>query len=218
MTPYFRIFCTPLALLPDLVNIDDAEIRELVRRPPHTREGGWTIWGAREVLPSMEGLEAVGLDGRRLFVLKNGHIEYWQPCRSETFQWAQAESEQSLHPWLYPYAICELPVNFLMLANRVYEHTSLDCDVHIAMAYYSIQGFILIPYRPRSVAFITGGGTRVKPYGKQDLKTLPVTSSVPIQQDQVAFELVKQVYHEFGFGVDDIYLFDEHGNFHPGGG
>ena len=216
MTPYYRIFCSPADVTHECIDIDDKRLFELLRRPPRTRDAGWVIWGADEIIRSDEGLQAIGIDGRRLFVFKNGHMEYWEPCLSDTFQWSQNATEQQMHPWLYPYAICELPINFLTLANKVYELAGLDCDVTVVEAFYHIKGFILMPYRPRSLAFIQGGGSSVKPYGRDILKTRPVKGRPPFQPEHTAFELVKQVYHEFGYGAEDIYLFDEHGDFHPG--
>ena len=218
MIPYFRIFCTPANPEPELIDIDNEEIRGLLKHPPCTREGGWVIWDAEEIVVSNEGLEAVCVNERRLFAFKNGHIEYWQPCLSEYFQWSQNDTERARHPWLYPYAICELPVNFITLANLVYEKANVECDVVASMAFYSVEGFILIPYRPRSIAFIKGRATgSIKPYGKRDIKTMPVTFRPPCVPDHIAFDLVKQVYHDFGFGVEDIYLFDAQKNFNPNG-
>jgi len=215
--PYFRVFCTPLEPRANLINTDDQAIQQLVRQPRRTREAGWVLYDAHEVVPSPEGLQANRIGGRKLFLLKNGHLEYWEPCLSELFQWSQAEKAREKHPWLYPYAICELPVNFFQLASDIYERAGLECEVLAGEAFYSIQGFILVPYRPRSVAFIQGYRTDIKPYATQDLKVGPVTVPIPFTPDHVAYELTKQVYQAFGLAPQDIYLFDKDGNFCPEG-
>lgn len=216
MTPYFRVFCTPVDLVTELVHVDDSRTRELLLNPPQTRHAGWTIWGADEIIASQEGLEAVGVHGRRLFLLKNGHIEYWEPCRSETFQWAQSDQERALHPWLYDYAVTELTVNFTRLASLIYKHLHLSTDVVFGVALYSIQGFILMPYGPRTLEFHSPSeSSSIKPYTKQDLRIPPVRTSIPFEPDRAAFEMVKSVYNAFGFAEGNMRLFDSECRFQP---
>ena len=209
MKPYYRVYCTPLLPQPGSIDCDDPAIRELVHKPPETRHGGWTLWSAREIRRTPEGLEALGLDDRRLILLTNGHIEFWMPCLDETFQWGQAESERKLHPWLYDYPVCELPVNFMRLAKAVYDHAQLDDGIIAGEGFYAIKGFILMPYGPRTMAYHMPSKSGVPRYQLEDLQTVPVQASKDFVPDHVAYDMVTQVYSAFGYRSDDIRLFDE---------
>ena len=209
MKPYYRVYCTPFSPEPGLLNCDDPVIRGIVGKPPERRRDGWNLWAAREVRPTTEGLEAVGLGDRRLVLLTNGHIEFSMPCLDDIFQWGQAESERKLHPWLYDYAVCELPVNFMMLARDIYDRAQLDQDIVAGEGFYGIKGFILMPYGPRTMAYHTPIESGLSPYPLEDVQTVPVQASAGFVPDHVAYDMVTQVYSAFGYRSDDIRLFDE---------
>lgn len=213
MKPFFRMYCIPMELNPDLVDVSDNSLKELLRRPTPTRRDGWTLWDAQEVKVTDEGLEAIGYSDRRLMLLCNGCLEYWMPCLDEMFQWNQSDSERKLHPLLYPYALCELPVNFFRLARAVYSHLNLSCDVLTGLAFYSVNGFILRPYKPGIVGFNFAGLSEVQPYEKDDLKVRPITVKADFAPDHVAYDLIKQVYLRFGYSAAEIPFFDAEKNF-----
>lgn len=206
--PFFRLSALPLRLSPANVDVGDPEVRRVFEDPPLTDESGWAVYGDKASV-TVEGIETPpGVRDQRLVVLRNGFIEFSQPARSELFQWRQSESEAEKHPWLYPYAVCELPVNFVRLAKAIYEAAHLQGEAGFFIEFRNIKGFTLRPYGPESIGFLRSGPGTLRPYPDKDFKGREVRVAIPFEADPVAFQLVEQLYNAFGLERQHIPCFD----------
>lgn len=211
--PYFRMSAVPVLVAPTSINVNDPQIRGLFEKPPRTHDAGWVIY-SRPARMTEEGLESsLDPEDQRLVLLSNGYLEFSLPARSEFFQWKQSEEEAQKHPWLYPYAVCELPVNFVRWAKAVYEVAQFQGMVAFWMGCYGIRGFVLRPYDPESRGFLMSWPETATPFERRDFKGAPVSVSVPFDPDTVAFQLVGQLYNAFGLTREHIPCFDPQGRF-----
>lgn len=209
MKPTYRVFATPTSLTPNLVDPADKTVRHLLDKPPATRAMGWIIWPT-EVTFDDRQLSGKGLEGAELTLLYNGHLEYWEPLVSRRWQWDSKEGR----PELYPYALCEVTVNFLRLARILYDHLGLNSDVQTELCLYNIEGFVLRPYQPPIIGYIDSHFHR-PPFGRADLRTGIVQTPAGFHPDQLSLRLLERVYGQFGYQREHIPLFDEQDRFTP---
>ncbi len=78
--------------------------------------------------------------------------------------------------------------------------------------YLHVRGFRLRPGGQGRRNFDTAVS---EPLDSESLKSLPVEAPVPIQPDLAAYDLVEQVYAAFGYGRNQIPLFDASRRFDP---
>ena len=204
--PYYRIRAVPSHPVPNLIDTDNPAIRELVDHPPRTRETGWVIYPAHDSRITEEGIEADRLRGTyHLRLMRNGYLEYSVRARGDTFQWGQSAQEAAAHPWLYCFAVCELPVNFVRLLAEIAKRAALTQAYEIEHSYLGIRNFRLAAQPPGRTFY----HERIsEPFGRQDFRGHPVHVTIPFEPDYTAFVLVEQVYNAFGYQSDNIPLFD----------
>jgi len=142
-----------------------------------------------------------------------GHLEYWQRCNDETFQWGKLNSYDPT-PELYPFAVCELPVNFTRLARAIYDVAKTDSQLIFCMEYVNITGFVLRPGVPNSRLYMMPSSwVQTRPYSDKDLMTDDNTVPADFDPDPVAFALVEEVYRQFGIPRKYIPCFDKQRHF-----
>ena len=204
--PYYRIRAVPSHPVPGLIDTDNPAIRELVEHPPRTRETGWVIYPAHHSRITEEGIEADRLRGTyHLRLMRNGYLEYSVRARGDTFQWGQSAQEAAAHPWLYCFAVCELPVNFARLLAKVTERAGVTQDYEIEHSYLRIKGFRLAAQPPGRFWYREQVSD---PLDREDLRGHPVPVTIPFDPDRMAFALVAQIYNAFGYQRNMIPLFD----------
>lgn len=196
--PYFRIWCSPTNIQATNMREHDSEVSDLLREPPRTRKDGWVIWAATEVKRTLEGWVAVGLDDRTISLLTNGYLEYFQPCNDTTFQWGKQNSTDKT-PELYPFAVCELPVNFALLAKKLYSIEEPDSSLIFGMEYLNIKGFVLRPGVPDSMVYMMPAGwVNMKGYEENEIMIRRAKVKPDFDPAPLAFSLVEEVYSAFG--------------------
>ena len=214
--PYYRIFAAPTTLNPDAVSTEKQEIPHILRNPPTVRYSGFSVKNVTNISPSSQGIH--GSDpwsDQELILLRNGFLEMRSPLSSEHFQWAKTEFGISTDlNWLYPYAVCEYPVTFMMLVKAIYSAAGIDSEILVQQEYRNLRGFLLVGGHPANPLF--GDGDRfqrvyTEPHAIGEQQTIE-PEFVP---DQVAYNLVKELYASFGLGQESIPLFDADHNFVP---
>ena len=211
--PYYRIFAVPQELNSDKVDTRSEDIRKTMYNPPDRRYGNFGVTGIleREKVSSYEGISGPNVTGGEITLLKNGFLEVRCLLRNTQFQWRREESTLSTD-WLYPYVVCEFPVTFLKLVKRIYQKSGIDSKVLIRQEYHNLTGFMLPRGNPSNIGFAAFQDER-------NVYTLsrPIISkrTVPpdFAADQIAYDLVKDVYEYFGLDEKWIPAFDENGNF-----
>ena len=214
--PYFRIFAVPTTLNPDAVPTQEKKIHTILRNPPIARYGGFGVRKATAIPSSTEGIRVANTwKDQEVTLLRNGFLELTTPLFNTQFQWYKQESKiPAGSNWLYPYAVCEYPVTFMMLVKAIYSVAGIDSQIHVQQEYHNLNGFLLVGRHPLNPLF-----------GKLDHERCVYNSFEPIvshqtvnpcfDADQVAYNLVKRVYASFGLSEELIPLFDENHHFTP---
>ena len=211
--PYFRVISRPENMQPLGLSQHHEEIGALLREPPFTRKEGWVIWSAEDVKRTAEGWIAVGLGDRTINLLDNGYLEYWQPCDDEAFQWGRQDSHDPA-PELFPFAVCELPVNFALLAKALYGVSRIESDLRFDMEYVNIKGFVLRPGVPNSMVYtMPSGWVNMKGYEQSDITVKCGQVKPDFESGPLAFSLVEQVYSAFGYPTRYIPCFTKERQF-----
>ena len=219
--PYYRILAVPTTLNPDAVSTQEQEIRDILGNPPDVRRTGFGFTGIKRIRSSTEGI--MGLDvwnpedvwNYEVVILQNGFLELRSPLSSTRFQWFKEESGISADSnWLYPYAVCEYPVTFMRLVQAIYSAVGIDSSIIVQQEYRNLNGFLLVGRHPSAPLFgIVEEFQHV--YTQSDAIGNQQTIQPTFFPDQVAYNLVKEIYASFGLTEDLIPLFDENHNFVP---
>lgn len=212
--PYYRIYALPKELNPDAVDTRSESIHSILRNPPNIRRRGFGVTAMREIIPSLEGITGRNITGGEIISLKNGYFEVRCPINIQ-FQRGQGDRQFAIPDsikWLYPYVVCEFPVTFLKLVKAIYEVSGVDSTVLIQQEYHNLTGFRLPGGAPTDLVF----GLYLDETDEYNSSS-PITSKRIVESDfvpdQVAYELVKDVYEYFGLEPQWIPAFDQNGNF-----
>ena len=216
--PYFRIFAVPTTALPnpDAMPTDEEEVRGILKDPPTVRPSGFGVMEVEDISSSAEGIYGSSTwNDCEVILLRNAFLELRIPLSGGSFQWRKAECRlPSDSSWLYPYAVCEYPVAFMMLVAKLYSTAAIDSDIVVQQEYHNLNGFILVRGHPGDPFFGSLEHHR-RIYNSSE----PIVSKQTVNQDfvpdRIAFDLVKPVYASFELNEDTIPLFDENHNFTP---
>ena len=215
--PYYRILAVPTTLNPDAVSTEVQDIQDILRNPPTVRYSGFSVKKVTDISSSSQGIYGSdpGSD-QELILLRNGFLELRSPLSSEHFQWVKTEfGIPDGSNWLYPYAICEYPVTFMILVKAIYLAAGIDSEIRIQQEYRNLRGFLLVGGHPANPLF--GRIEEFKRmYEQSHMIGLQQTIESEFVPDQVAYNLIKGVYASFGLSEESIPLFDANHNFVPG--
>ena len=213
--PYYRILAVPTTLNPDAISIQAQEIDAILQNPPNVRRTGFGFIGVERIEYSPEGIKGISKLGYEIVVLRNGFLELKHPLSSHYFQWFKGErgfSDDS--NWLYPYAVCEFPVTFMRLVQAIYSAIGIDSSIIVQQEYRNLNGFLLVGRHPSNPLF-GRIGEHQRVYTQPHAIGLQQIIEPEFVPDQVAYDLVKEIYASFGLSEDLIPLFDENYNFAP---
>ena len=216
--PYYRILAVPTTTPPNpnAMPTDEEEIRDILKNPPIIRPSGFGVIEVEDVSPSAEGICGSSTwNDCEVILLCNAFLALRIPLSGGSFQWRKAECRiPSDLNWLYPYAVCEYPVAFMMLVAKLYSTAVIDSDIVVQQEYHNLNEFILVRGHPGDPFFGS-----LEHHQRKYNSSEPIVSKQTVNQDFVpdgiAFDLVKPVYASFGLSEDLIPLFDEHHNFTP---
>lgn len=210
--PYFRTAITPMNPNANLVDVDSKDIRQLITNPPGSRRSGWNMEsGSYQIERFAEGIRRGEKDDEYLELLNNGHMEFWAPL-NEHFCWRQSPEEFRTRPRLYPYPVTEYPVTFLRLYRALVDMLGIASDFLIDLRYMNLQGYILLPYAPNTIGFMSGH-EEAKPLANQHLVVPRASVTSDFDPDREAYNLIRTVYAAFGLAAEAIPFFTEEGKF-----
>ncbi len=204
--PFYRIRVVPHQLNRSALDTSSQGVQELFRAPVHTREGGWTIWGMRDLRVAHEEIDGTARNEQRVVALSNGYVEFTHPARSDFFQIGQAPAEAVQHPWLFPVAVCEFTASFTRFCAGLYRAGGLaGLPVTFTLELVNVRGFRLPPG-------LSEDHTQVLedpgPYARDLARACVEVSAFPADPDPIAYELLSRIYQEFGNPPGDVPLFD----------
>ena len=201
----FRISITPDRPRLLLTTANESEVIRLCQSPPNQRRNGWNVGGMREHHRRV-GAICFGDDGHyELRVWENGVIEFINDVAH--LGWATDRFGIAGHNYIHPYPLIEYVVSGARLASACYQ--AMEQNGHVVMEYeiVGMQGGILRPYSPNTWGF------------QRDYRESPTSeiyaksqqSNIVTSPDAVAFSVIREIYHHFGY--DDIHIpfFRDHG-------
>ena len=210
--PFLWLSATPVTPRPRLLPLGQPEVDSLLSAPPGDRPDGWNMAGLYTTRRrSLTGLELGTKEYKYLEVFENGHLEFWTPL-DEHFCWNQSEEERRIRPRLHPCPVVEYPVSFLRLAAALLEAAGYPDDRLIQLEYRNAAGYILRPGHPQSISFLMQSD-RSKPFAQPHLRIAPRRVSGILSPDEVAFDLLSDVYRAFGVEAGGIPFRDSTGTF-----
>jgi hypothetical protein len=200
--PAFYLSATPVVLRERAVDVDRPAARRLLHDAPGYRPGGWMVASRfAEVERFAEGLRYRdrGLNVGQLELLENGHLAY-RVSLGESFYWGLPREEWIRQPRLFPGAVLEYPLTFLLLYRAICDQSSLEGQFYVRLEYRNIGGHRLPP-GPVTEFFDV--------FGIQQPIAAPHISEVltverDFQPHRIAWELAGRVYNSFGLTIDDV--------------
>lgn len=167
--------------------------------------------GYRQVERFADGIKRRDRDEEYLELLSNGHMEFWTPL-DEHFCWRQSQEEFRIRPRLYPYPVTEYPATFLRLFGAIIHNLGIAGDFLIDLQYMNLQGYILLPYAPNAIGFMSGHET-AKPFADKHLEVPRASVRSDFEPDRTAYDLIRIVYAAFGLEAEAIPFFTRDGKF-----
>lgn len=212
--PYYRILAVPTTLNHNAVPTQEKEIQAILRNPPNVRRSGFGFTGVERIESSPEGITGIDID-YDVNVLNNAFLELRLPLLHRHFEWRKTEVGISADKnWLYPYAVCEYPVTFMRLAKAIYSSANIDSGIIVQQEYRNMRGFLLVEGNPGNPLFGAFERSRHE-YDQVEPIFSKQTVNSDFIPDEVAYNLVKEVYAAFGLSEDSIPLFDANHKFTP---
>lgn len=210
--PFFRISITSTTPKADLIDVDSESIRALVDNPPGSRSAGWNMKTTyHQIERFADGIRRGDKNWAYLELLSNCHMEFWAPL-NENFCWRQSPEEFSRRPRLYPYPVVEYPTTFLRLYRPIADSLRTANDFIVDLRYINLGGYILAPYAPNAVGFMSADRYS-KPFEGKHLLVPRKPIKNDFDPDKTAYGLVRTVYAAFGFDESAIPFFSDEGRF-----
>jgi hypothetical protein len=209
---WFRMTATPLELKPDRVNTGDVNLRGFIQFPygGGQRQDGWFLGmgsSERDVVLSPLGLESQRNANATsvppsILLSRSGHFEFWLPL----FPWIcfrQAQADYEKQPRLWPRAVVELPLSFLLLVKQLHQRIGVTGSFIVGAEYRNLRGAILQPGSPFGMPFFDGPRAFSEPdYGPFEQQLEP-----EFDPDADALKFALHLYRSFGYDRNHIPYF-----------
>lgn len=203
-----RLTITPKPLGEILFEPDNEELKELLRKPPNQRYGGWNMENTGNFKISNLGILQESDFFRELNLFKNGHFEFVTEI-DERFSHKQDPKEHKSHPLLWPYCVTEYPVSFFRFSKVIFDYLKYSGKFYARMEYHNIKDCKLNPWYPDAYGF-PFHETRIFNENNFDADLELENDFNP---DQTAYSLLTEFYNFAGYSKKDIPFFDKEGNF-----
>lgn len=211
--PILFLSATPRKLVPRSVDINSAEIEQLLLHPPNNRQSGWNMDFPRRTIERTGNSVTRGdEDYGTLTVMSSGYMELVVSV-AKSFFWPQEDDEIAKTPRFNPYAVCEFPVTFLRLFRLLADTTGLTSPFVVNLAYKGIKGVTLWPGHPMSIAY-GSPMTQTRSFPSDELILDSLVLDQDFIADTVAYKLLLEIYGAFGYKAECIPFYnDETGEF-----
>ncbi len=204
--PFYRLYAIPIDAFPLNLFRLCQNLKELLSNPPSTRSNGWTLDSQTPIIETQNGLMTRGLDFRHLRLFWNGYLEFRTAADDEGFCWNKSQDS------LFPLAFIEPAVNFIHLAQALYNICQYSGNIQFGLNLYNINGRRLIPYAPESVHYQIlkmRNDSSTSQYVENHLRVHPITVACESLPGTVAWELISQIYRRFDYEDNQIPFFDQ---------
>lgn len=207
--PWMLLAAVPLETRSNSIDSNAESVRRLLASPPETRRYGWTMDKISAAIRSVDsGVKRGDVDTGELTVLNNGFMQFSISLDEGKFYWAQEQEEIEKSPRLSPYAMTEYPVSFIKLFFELVNLSTLGGPFLATQSYKNLKGHTLPPGGPSNLGYVCFVD-ETPPCEKQFIKSSNVVFNQDEKPDQVAYDIVKQVYAAFGYEEEAIPFFDD---------
>lgn len=169
---WLRMTATPLQLTTDRVDTGNDSLRSTIQFPVSgQRDTGWFLGigaGLRQVFPTPLGFESKESSQAKeippsIVLTRSGHFEFAVPL----FPWicfGQRDRRDlfEARPYLWPMAVVEFPLSFLIFVKNVYKQIEVPGAFVASVEYINLSGSVLQAGTPYGMPFFDG------PYEFQD--------------------------------------------------
>lgn len=203
MEPTYRIATVPAKPKENLIDSGRDEIRDILRDPPRIRENGFGFRGVDRIGRIKGGITGTGLAQQAVTLFKNGLLELSCPLLNRHFQWYKTEKGFSHNNWLYPYTIAEMPLTFMLMAQKLYLLSGYSGKLIIQQDYFNIKEFVLVPGHPSAPGF-GFFKDELKLFDQQNIEGDQYQYSVYDNAWVISARLISEVYDSFQLSKEVI--------------
>jgi hypothetical protein len=209
---WLRMTATPRDLKPDRVSTGDGNLRALIQFPygGGQKEDGWFLgMGSteRDVVSTPLGLESqknVNATGvpPSILLARSGHFEFCLPL----FPWIcfqQARVDYEKQPRLWPRAIVELPLSFLLFVRQLHQRIGVTGSSIVGAEYCNLQGAILQAGSPFGMPSFDGP----RAFSEPDYGPFEQQLEADFDPDAAALKFALHLYRSFGYDRNHIPYF-----------
>ena len=209
---YLRMTSAPLDLRAARVDTSDLNFRAFLQFPSFgQRQTGWYLGigqGLRQLVPTPLGLESQPTANDyeapppSLVLTRSGHFEFWVPL----FAWVcfQQNREQfQAQPRLWPIAVVEFPLNFLLFVKELYRRIGVTGAITVRIEYQNLGGCILYPGGPAGGLWHSGPFT----FSEQHYGPYEQHLAVDFDPEAAALAFALHLYQAFGYDRTHIPCF-----------
>lgn len=207
--PWMFLAAVPVETRPNGINSNAEPVRSLLASPPETRRYGWTMDKISSAIrPVDNGVKRGNDDTGELTLLNNGFMQFSISLDAGKFYWNQEQEEIEKSPRLSPYAMTEYPVSFMKLFFELVSLSTVAGPFLAIQAYKNLNGHTLPPGGPSSLGYLCFVD-ETPPSEKTFIKSSNVEFRIDEKPDQVAYDIVKQIYAAFEYEEEAIPFFDD---------
>lgn len=187
--PILAIGVSPIPQDNEIIDILDAELREILTNGPTERQGGVNFNFSRyKAMPSYYGLSVGSNDFRKIDLHRNGYMQ----AISKLYL-----NEETIPPIMYGWAILELIFKFTQKLKQIYDHIGYNGSVCLFCSLHNIANFGLYPYIDGAI------GNRFHNLSRWNQKNLEIDNLVftEIEENKITKVVGDRIWQSFGFDV-----------------
>jgi hypothetical protein len=191
--PILAIGVSPIPQDNEIIDILDAELREILTNGPTERQGGVSFNFSREqARPSYDGLAIGSNDFRKIDLHRNGYIQ----AISKLYL-----NEDTTPPIMYAWAILELIFKFTQKLKQIYNHIGYNGSICLFCSFHNIANIGLYPYPDGAI------GNRSHNLSRWDANSLEIDNLVftEIDENKVTKIIADRIWQSFGFDIAPYY-------------
>lgn len=210
---WLRMAATPVDLKSDRINTGDDNLRALMQFPFFgQRDSGWYLGigaGQRQILPTPLGFESkrttnLGEAPPYIVLTRSGHFEFSVPL-FPFICFGQRERRDLFDatPQLWPMAVVEFPLSFLIFVKELYKRVALPGAFVASVEYVNLGTCVLQAGTPYGMPFFDGPQAfAAQHYGPYDQRLEP-----DFDPEAAALVFALHLYRSFGYDRKHIPYF-----------
>ena len=201
----FRISITPEEPRIVMTSANESSVIALYENPPDQRRDGWNVGRIRDRQRRV-GAIVFGDDGHyEVTIWSNGAIEFVNDISH--LAWAGDRYGVAGHDYIHPYPLIEYLISFCRLAKKCYSILDVRGNATLEYELLGLSGAILRPYSQNAWGFMR----ETRESSTSEIYAKWFGSSFSNNPDAAAFQVIREIYHHFGYDDRQIPFFQNGG-------